>query len=42
MHKTSSQRYQEEWQAMPKWKRALGWLFFISVPFVASIESISF
>lgn len=42
MYKTSSQRCAEEWQAMPRWKKALVWLFFISVPFIASIESICF
>ena len=42
MKKTYTQQREEEWQAMPRWKKALVWLFFISVPFIASIENIVF
>ena len=60
MKKTSSQRYEdylqtvpkwrrdlglistEEEMAMPKWKRALIMLFACALPFIASIDSISF
>ena len=42
MYKTSSQRCAEEWQAMPRWKRALIWLFAIAAPIICSIDSISF
>lgn len=42
MNKTSNQRYEDEWQAMPKWKRALACVFAAILPFIASIDSINF
>ena len=42
MAKTTTERYEEEWHRMPMWKKTLAWIFFVSVPFIASIENISF
>ena len=42
MNKTTSQRYEEEWNAMPRWKRVLACVFAAILPFVASIDSINF
>lgn len=33
---------EEKWLCMPKWKKALLTLFVIALPFIGSIESISF
>lgn len=42
MRKTYSQQCEDEWQAMPKWKRALTIIFACALPFIVSIDSISF
>ena len=42
MQKTYSQQCEDEWQAMPRWKRALVYLFAIAAPIICSIDSISF
>lgn len=42
MRKTYSQQCEDEWQAMPKWKRALACVFAAILPFIVSIDSINF
>lgn len=40
--KASELTYDEWYIYMPKWKKALLWLFVVALPFIGSIDSINF